>query len=163
MNFPIRTLALGLIVLACSSFLYEGAQAGGDHFIPPVSDALTKTECGSCHMAYSPSMLPAKSWKQMMGDLKHHFGSDASLDRASNERIAKYLMDNAADTAGRRFGDKWMRGLASDITPQRITELPKWLREHRKVPERDWTSKEVRSKANCVACHADAERGYFED
>nr|HQV15457.1 cytochrome C [Denitromonas sp.] len=51
----------------------------------------------------------------------------------------------------------------ASAAPQRITELPKWVREHREVSPREWTRKEIASKVNCVACHVDAERGYFED
>ena len=43
-------------------------------------------------------------------------------------------------------------------TPQRITELCKWVREHR-----EWRHKNVRTRANCVPCHADAERGQYDD
>ncbi len=41
-----------------------------------------KQECGSCHLAYPPGLLPASSWQRLMGDLPHHFGTDASLDAA---------------------------------------------------------------------------------
>ena len=33
----------------------------------------------------------------------------------------------------------------------------------RKVPAWEWTHKDVRTKANCPACHSGAERGYFDD
>jgi hypothetical protein len=34
--------------------------------------------------------------------------------------------------------------------PLRITDLPKWVKEHRKVPDREWKHKDVRTKANCA-------------
>ena len=37
------------------------------------------------------------------------------------------------------------------------------VREHDEVPRSEWTRKDVGSKANCTACHIDAEKGYFED
>ena len=45
----------------------------------------------------------------------------------------------------------------------RITELPKWVHEHDEVSDAEWRAKDVGSKANCPACHVDANKGYFED
>jgi hypothetical protein len=63
------------------------AQAGGSHYFPPVADPVVKEECGSCHIAFAPSMLPASSWKRMMDDLKNHFGDDATIDPAMAARL----------------------------------------------------------------------------
>jgi hypothetical protein len=163
MNPPIRPLVLTALVLAFSTLVLSRAQAGGGHFFPPVADPVVKEECGSCHLAFAPSMLPARSWQRMMGDLKNHFGDDASLDPQVAARITDYLVANAADNGGQRRGEKLVRGLAADAAPLRISELPKWVREHRKVPDWEWRHKDVRTRANCVACHADAERGYYDD
>jgi hypothetical protein len=163
MNVPLRPIALALITLLFSFTFLQRAQAGGGHFFAPVSDAIVKTECGSCHLAYPPSMLPSRSWTQLMADLKNHFGDDASLDAATTARIAHYLNDNAADTGGQRFGRKLLRGAELQNPPLRISELPKWVSEHRKISPSEWTRKDVVSKTNCVACHADAERGYFDE
>jgi hypothetical protein len=163
MKFPARPLVLGMLVLGFSAIVLGRAQAGGSHFYPPVADPLVKEECGSCHLAFSPAMLPASSWQRMMGGLKNHFGDDASLDAVATKRITDYLVANAADTGGRRYSDKLLRGVSLNSAPQRITELPKWVKEHRKVPDWEWKHKDVRTRANCSACHADAERGYYED
>lgn len=163
MTIPYRPLVLAGLALAFSALLFSRAQAGGGHYYPPVTDPLVKEECGSCHMAFSPAMLPASSWRRMMGDLKHHFGDDASLDPATAAKIGRYLEANAADAPRRHFNTKLLRGVSTDNAPLRITELPHWRKEHREVPARDWARKEVGSKANCVACHTDAERGYYED
>lgn len=164
MNIPFRPLALGLVAVAFSALVLGRAQAGGGHYYPPVVDPVVKEECGSCHLAFAPSMLPARSWQKMMGELKNHFGDDASVDAAAAARISAYLAANAADSAaGNRYSGKLQRGVADAAAPQRITELPKWQREHRKVPDWEWRHKEVRSRANCSACHADAERGYYDD
>lgn len=161
MNISFRLLSLGLIGLGFTAVILAGAQAGGKHFYPPVTDALVKEECGSCHLAFAPSMLPARSWQKMMGELDHHFGDDASLDEATAARITAYLVANAAENSGKKA--KLQRGLAQDAVPLRISELPKWLDEHRKVPDWEWRHKEVRSKANCQACHLGAEQGYYDD
>ena len=161
MTIPYRPIAFGLFALVFAALLFERAQAGGSHFFPPVSDPVVREECGSCHLAFAPSMLPARSWQRMGGDLKNHFGDDASVDSATTARITDYLVANAADTGGRRHGGKLLRAVPAADAPLRITELPRWVKEHRDVAARDW--KEARSKANCLACHRGAERGYYDD
>ncbi len=163
MNIPYRPIALVLLALSFSGLLLERARAGGGHFHAPVADPLVREECGSCHLAFAPSMLPTSSWTRMMGELENHFGADASVSPAAAEKITRYLVDNAADTGGQRYGSKLMRGVSLQNAPQRITELPKWVREHREVPAREWTNSKVKSKANCAACHSGAERGYYDD
>lgn len=161
MNIPLRPLAVTLVALAAVATLLGRAQAGDDEYFPPVTDKVTLQECGSCHLAFPPSMLPAASWKRMMGELQNHFGDDASVDADTAAAITRYLVAHAGDAPGQ--GSRMLRGLKPGEAPLRITELPKWVREHREVPRREWTRKDVGSKANCTACHIDAAKGYFED
>jgi hypothetical protein len=163
MNIPYRPLALGLLVIGFSALVLGRAQAGGGHYYPPVTDPVVKEECGSCHLVFAPSMLPASSWTRMMGDLKNHFGDDASVEPAIAKRITEYLTSNAADTGGNRYSGKLLRGVSTSNAPLRITELPKWVSEHRKVPAWEWKHKDVRTKANCAACHLDAQQGYYDE
>lgn len=163
MKLSLRAATIGMIVVAFSALLLDRARAGGDHYFPPVTDATVKEECGSCHLAFAPSMLPARSWKRMMSDLGNHFGDDASVDAATASRITSYLVANAADTNGGRNSAKLIRGLPADSAPLRITELPKWKSEHREVAAWEWKQKDVGTKANCAACHVDAPRGYYDD
>ncbi len=137
------------------------AQAGDD-WVPPVAEPLTKKECGSCHMAFQPQFLPARSWARMMDELSDHFGEDASLPAETAATIRSYLMANAGDSARNDVGRKFMRWVARDGTPQRITENPAFLREHR-FPEAVWKRPEVVTKSNCPACHLEAERGLYDD
>ena len=124
-----------------------------------VTDALTKTECSACHMAFPPGFLPQRSWEALMGNLKDHFGEDASLSPEDAAAIKDYLMANAADASGKARG--FARGIPADQTPLRITELPRFLGEHGRFSAA--TLKKVGSLSNCVACHQGAEKGYFED
>ena len=57
-------------------------------------------ECGSCHVAYPPGLLPAPSWQHLMGGLKQHFGSDASLDAAATASLSAWLQGNASRRRG---------------------------------------------------------------
>lgn len=163
MNAPVRPLAIGLLALAFSAIVLGRAQAGGGHYFPPVADPLVREECGSCHLAFAPSMLPARSWARLLADLQNHFGDDASVDAATAARIGDYLAANAADSGGRRYGEKLLRGVGAASSPLRITELPKWVKEHREIRDTEWRRREIGSRANCTACHRDAERGYYDD
>jgi hypothetical protein len=98
-----------------------------------------QAECGSCHVAYPPQLLPAASWRQLMAGLDKHFGSDASLEPALGKEIEQFL----AAHAGRRRGG----------TELRITETRWFRKEHG----------EVKNPADCGACHAGAEKGIYED
>jgi cytochrome b len=61
-------------------------------------NATWETECSSCHIAFHPSLLPAKSWAAIMSGLSQHFGEDASLDMAANKEITDYLVSHSAET-----------------------------------------------------------------
>ena len=52
-------------------FAYSGASA--------MNNPLYKQECGSCHFAYPPSFLPARSWEKIMKNLSDHFGENAEF------------------------------------------------------------------------------------
>jgi len=85
-----------------------------------------------------------------MAGLDRHFGTDASLEPAVAERIGKYLRANAGSP--RRLG-----------AAARISETAWFRDEHDDVPAATWKSPEVRSAANCGACHTQAERGDFSE
>jgi hypothetical protein len=48
-------------------------------------------ECASCHVAYPPGLLAAKSWRRIMRGLPNHFGTDASLDPATVKQLSMWL------------------------------------------------------------------------
>lgn len=133
-----------------------------DDWVPPVTDELTRKECGQCHTTFQPGFLPARSWDRMMDELAQHFGEDASLAPAKAEAIRNYLTANAGDRVGKGLSRSFMRWVAPEGTPQRITENPAFLREH-DFRESVWKRPEVGARSNCPACHVDAERGWFED
>jgi Dihaem cytochrome c len=54
-------------------------------------NAKFKAECSNCHIAYTPNLLPAESWRKIMSGLDKHFGSDASLTEAENKEITASL------------------------------------------------------------------------
>lgn len=118
-----------------------------------------KQECGSCHLPYPAKLLPARSWQTMMASLDNHFGDDASLSAATQAEILAYLSAHGAGNHTR-----YLKGLAYNDTPQRITELPYFRRKHREVPERMVSGNpQVGSFSQCDSCHKDAAQGKFNE
>lgn len=112
-----------------------------------------RAECGSCHVAYPPALLPAGSWQGILNGLGKHFGTDASVDAKPLAELRAFLDSNAG--RDRR---------ASAGTPGlRITETDWFRREHREVPMATWKGAAVKSPANCAACHTGAESGDYSE
>lgn len=156
-----RTSVVFLLLLAIS---VASARADEDERVPPVTDPVVKKECGSCHMAFSPQFLPKRSWQRIMETLSDHFGENASLGESQRKAVLDYLLANAADSPkASREARRFAESIASGQTPLRITEIPRWVREHREVRADRWKSPDVKSKANCLACHKKAEQGIYED
>ena len=126
-------------------------------------DPLWRTECGACHLAFHPNLLPARSWLALIAGQGSHFGSDLALDQPSSATIGAFLVKNAAETSPREAAYKINRSIPASQTPLRITETPYWITKHRDIAQADWRSLKIKSKSNCAACHRDAEAGTFED
>lgn len=158
------TAVAALSLLAFS--LPSGGEArgdGGDDLMPRLNHPAWQQECGSCHLAYPPSLLPQTSWRRVMDGLGEHFGEDASLDPASEADILRFLEANAADSGTSRIGRKVMKRTPANEAPLRITESRWFVRKHDEVPRAAWSRKAVGSAANCAACHREAEQGVFDD
>lgn len=122
-----------------------------------------RAECASCHMLYPPGLLPARSWKAMMGGLKDHFGENASLDPGTAANITQFLVENGADQTTSRRSQKISKSIAADDAPLRITETNYFKRQHHEVSNKVWQRKSVGSPTNCAACHSRAEAGVFSE
>jgi hypothetical protein len=132
--------------------------------LPPIRNKLYSEECGACHMTYQPGWLPARSWRRMMAELDNHFGDNAELEPESRKRITEYLTANAADVIKHKRSRKIIRSLQAGDTPMRISKLPCIRRKHHEIPRRLLSGNpEVRTLANCQACHIYAEAGVFEE
>lgn len=128
--------------------------AGAAHADGKVYSATNETwkaECGSCHVAYPPQLLPAPSWRALMGGLDKHFGTDASLDPKTAAEIGAFLDKHAARA----------RSTTADKPLLRITESAWFKHEHDEVAAATWKSPKVNSPANCAACHRRAESGDY--
>lgn len=122
-----------------------------------------REECGGCHLAFHPNLLPARSWKKMMAEQDKHFGTDLALDEATSRELLAFMVDNAAEKSAREAAVKINSSIKPEAIPLRITETPYWVKKHQDIAEADWRSVKVKSKVNCAACHQDAEAGTYED
>ena len=142
----------------------ESGRAGGRPTVVPVNNPQYAEECGSCHMAYPPGLLPARSWQKIMAGLDNHFGENAELTPDVAKTLNDYLVANAADHSVALRSERITRTLQPDQVPMRITELPFFAREHRKIPARISTDNpKVKSMSNCNACHSRAAAGSFTE
>lgn len=155
-----RAALLGLALAGA----IPAAWAGLDSVLPmPASPAYVE-ECGACHAAYAPTYLPARSWRALMAGLDRHFGTDASLDSETRERLLGELVGLASDS-GRadRFLAPYLARIAPGETPLRVSETPFFRFMHDEVPGHIWRRASVAGPANCGACHPRADQGrYFE-
>jgi cytochrome b len=123
------------------------------------ADAAWQKECGDCHMAFHPTLLPAASWASIMTSLDDHFGEDASLPAETAAAIAAYLQANSAETSDALPANVFRK--VSATRPLEITQTPFWLRLHDEIPESTFKAAPVNSRQNCAACHGDAAAGTF--
>lgn len=132
----------------------------------PVNNKQYKDECGSCHFAYQPGLLPAKSWEKLLTaeGLHDHFGEVADLDKDTLQAIRDYVLANAAEKSYYKIARKIAVATEGGEAPLRITEVRYIKRKHHSIPEkmiRD--NKDVKSLSYCNACHTKAEQGIFKE
>ncbi|WP_373509656.1 cytochrome C [Thiocapsa sp.] len=133
----------------------------------PVTNAAYGEECGSCHMAYQPDLLPARAWAEVMSPegLSNHYGDDASLTDALRNEITAYLTANAADRSGAKRASKFAESRAgADGGLPRISANPYFVKEHDEIPARlIKDNPDVGSLSKCNACHRGAAEGDYSE
>lgn len=141
-----------LLVVAATLGLASAAVAAGNGRTVALLPKYLQ-ECASCHVAFPPTLMPAASWGRIMGNLPQHFGTDASLDAATQKELTTWI-DAHAGTYKR----------VSEEPPQdRITRTVWFVRKHNEVSAATWKLPAVKSAANCAACHTTAEKGDFDE
>jgi len=126
-------------------------------------DPKWREECGSCHMAFHPTLLPARSWQKLIAEQDRHFGADLALDAPTREALLAFMVNDAAEKMSTEAAFRINRSIKPETTPLRITDTPYWTKKHRDIAASDWLLPQVKSKVNCAACHQDAEAGTFQD
>jgi hypothetical protein len=167
--------ANGLFVLALSlaALLFLVTPSAADHdrrherdatsaLLASAEHAVYDAECGSCHLAYPPGMLPERSWRTLMGSLDAHFGENAELEPAVATQLTGWLSANAAEARTHRKSAKILRSIRG-ATPTRLSQLPYLLDKHEEVEPAVFRRASVKSRANCGACHRGAKRWDFND
>jgi cytochrome b len=154
-------VSMAVIAIVCTWIVRAGER------IPPLGlpempiNETYQSDCGACHDAFHPSLLPRSSWQSLMDHLDKHFGEDASLPADEATQITHYLTAYSAEAwdteAGRRIA------AVSAADPLRITASPHWQRKHHWLPASAFSADNVKTKSHCSACHSDAESGRFAD
>jgi cytochrome b len=159
---PVAAAAmLGVFALVAASALawLERLPPAG---IPAMSPNETASaECGACHWAYHPSLLPRASWAALLADLENHFGEDASLPAAETGEIASFYDRYAAEAWDTEAARRFAAVAASE--PKRITATPYWVAKHASIAPATFAAAPIGSRGNCIACHRDADSGRFDD
>jgi cytochrome c553 len=148
------THSRALLLAAAASLLTPSLSvADSGRLMPRDAPAAYAQECASCHTAYAPGLLPARSWQHLMSGLGQHYGSDASLDPAVTRQLGNWLQANAGT----------YKRVREEPPQDRIT-LSAWFgHKHRQIDAATWKLPSVKSAANCGACHAAADQGNFDE
>jgi len=121
-------------------------------------ESVYRDNCGACHPAYAPELLPSASWDKILSKPNDHFGESFELDTQSKNTILGYLKANSAERSGSKKGSKIVSSLGGR-TPVRITEIPYIQDKHRKISPTVFKRPSIGSLARCSACHAGADKG----
>jgi hypothetical protein len=164
---------IGLVVL-----MFSGAAIAEESFIGwlvnpirvkeirPVSDKTYQTECGDCHFAYQPGLLPARSWEKLLDPaaLRKHFGVNAEIESDTLQTIRAYALEYAADKSYYKRARKIAHTTPEGDAPLRITELRYIARVHKPIPEKMVKGNPgVKSLSFCDKCHTQARDGVFDN
>jgi cytochrome c553 len=134
--------------------------------VNPVQNAAWQEECGSCHFAYQPGLLPSQSWKKLLDEkaLADHFGENAELDADTLKEVRDFALENAAEKSYYKRARKIAKATENGEAPLRITEVRYIKRKHNEIPEKMIKgNKDVKSLSYCDACHTQAKKGVFDE
>jgi len=131
-------------------------------FLPPVDNPTYKEQCGACHFAFQPGLLPSGSWEKILDTPGEHNGEEIELDPESKDAIAEYLNKNAAEHSSAKRAVKIMKSLDGQ-TPLRITDTPYIQNKHKSIPRHAFLRESIGSRSNCPACHTTAEKGIYRE
>ena len=127
------------------------------------TEVFYRQECSSCHVAYPPNFLPAKSWNLVLEGLADHFGENATVDDATKVALQQWLASRAAETDGSKRGKKLLASLGG-AAPLRLTEVPWWKRKHHELKPATFAREGVGGRHRCESCHGkDAQTWTFDE
>lgn len=97
-----------------------------------------------------------------MDDLENHFGDDASLNAEDTKNILEFLVNNSAETSTMQSSQLFLNSILNDDTIA-MTNTKVWKKIHRDISKEIFESENIKSKANCKACHTDIEKGLIDN
>jgi Dihaem cytochrome c len=99
-------------------------------------------------------MLPGRSWTAILSKMDDHFGEDAAIPKGDLDVIRDFLTSHAADSPDATVRERhYLGALLPDSTPLRITATPWWNQVHADFDFDGVKHSQVKSPANCLACH----------
>ena len=172
MRIKMKTLIL-LAGLLCLPYAAQAEEQYSDWLLSisrqkefnPVKNDTYQEECGSCHFAYPPGLLPSQSWKKLLDAkaLENHFGENAELDADTLKEIRDFALENAADKSYYKRARKIAKATENGEAPLRITEIRYIKRKHHDIPEKMIKgNKDVKSLSYCDRCHTEAKNAVFD-
>jgi cytochrome b len=165
-RFVAATLPVALAIAALTYF-HAALTAPADPPYRPYTgpqlaqDTTWQDECGGCHLAYHPNLLPARSWQRLLAGQHDHFGEDLVLDPATARRLAAFATANAAERRATTNAWHIARSAPPTAAPLRITDTAYWRGKHADIDPARWSQAPVHGKGDCAACHLDAVAGTF--
>lgn len=154
---------MALLISVCLTSAAIASEGSSSSILGAATNAAYIKECGACHLAFQPQLLPQRSWDALMNGLDSHFGDSAALDTAVKAEIQAYLAKNSADKSSSKVSQKLLASLGGSEAPVRITETSYFKRKHREVRADVFKRKSIGSPAHCAACHVTAEKGDYDE
>lgn len=126
------------------------------------ADELYVEECGACHLAYAPGLLPARSWQRMMWGLENHFEENAETDEETAAYVSNYLEVNALKPSTPSKWSMLLRNMPNE-PPMRVTDLPGFKQAHESELELlEGLTMGMEFFSPCQDCHRQADQGVFD-
>lgn len=143
-----KALCIATLAVVLSKGMVCGAAQGASD--PPAA----LEQCGECHMIFPAPMLPQRSWTAILSSMDNHFGEVASIPARDLDDIRNYLISHAADSPDATPRDRhYMSAILPESAPLRITRTPWWNQMHADFDFEGVKHTDVKSAANCLACH----------
>jgi len=154
---------LGLLIILGGCAYFRGNPLAGQARAtrPPAPLAADKTwqdECGGCHLAFHPSLLPARSWAQLLAGQDEHFGEELGISARKLQLLSAFASAHAAEALESSVAWKMEHSIPGGATPLRITTTPYWQQRHARIAAAVFASTR---RSECGACHQDAKAGTF--
>jgi len=162
MKFGALVLMTGTLLFSAMSLVLAESSPGEKYRVDPVTNQQYKDECGACHFAYQPGLLPTNSWRKVMDNLAEHFGDNAELSEVLRQDLLEYLENNSADNSNAYLSLKVMRSLPRTGTITKISKIGFIAREHDGISRR-MVASESPGLSNCNDCHQLAEEGSYNE